>query len=232
MNIKQSDPFILKRYEAYIGVLIDDLVIKGTEEPYRMFTSRAEYRLLLREDNTDQRLIEKAKKTGLITHDYYNKFYEKMDKINTTKKSLKEIILVPDKQTNNKLINLDIEILNKPTNLYDLLKRQCFTWNILDILQSEFKLIDESIKKQLEIEIKYEGYIEKEKQEVEKLKKFEDIRIPESFIYKNIPGLTREVQMKLSEIRPQTLGQASRISGITPASLSVLLIYLKKEAML
>jgi tRNA uridine 5-carboxymethylaminomethyl modification enzyme len=229
MNINEKEPFILKRYEAYIGVLIDDLVTKGTEEPYRMFTSRAEYRLLLREDNVDQRLLEKGRDIGLVAEEYYKYYVEKMAHIRNAKEYLSEQKLLPDKDTNLKFEKINKEKIINPINLYNLLKRSNINIANLDFFDDNIKNFDELIKKQIEIEIKYEGYIEKQNQEVEKLKKIENIKIPENFNFKDIPGLTKEVQQKLDKIKPNSLGQASRISGITPAGLSVLLIYLKKN---
>ena len=228
LRVKDKEPFILNRSEAYIGVLIDDLVTKGTEEPYRMFTSRAEYRLLLREDNADLRLMEKGYQIGLIKDDIYKRLETKKEVLGDGLKRLKATTIYPRKEVNDKLVGLRSSPLRNVSTLEDLLKRPEISYQDLCLFDSLPSDLPDEIVRQLEIHVKYQGYIDRQQQQVEQCKKMEGIVIPPDLDYREIPGLSREVREKLVKIRPYTLCQTSRISGITPAAISILTIYLKK----
>jgi len=228
LRVKDKAPFILDRSEAYIGVLIDDLVTKGTEEPYRMFTSRAEYRLLLREDNADLRLMEKGYQIGLVGDDSYEKLKTKRKVIRDELRRLKETMVYPRKEVNERLVHLQSAPLRNVSTLEDLLKRPELSYQDLYLFDSPPSDLPDEIVKQVEIHVKYQGYIDRQQQQVERFKKLEEIVIPPELDYNEIPGLSWEVREKLLKIRPYTLGQTSRIAGITPAAISILTIYLKK----
>jgi len=229
LKVKKLPPFIIDRSQGYIGVLIDDLVTKGTNEPYRMFTSRVEYRLILREDNADLRLAELGFKIGLIPRERYEKIKEKKEVIKKEIKRLSSTRLFPTPEVNEKLIKLNSSPIKSPVSLKDILKRPEVSYKDLKDILPSFEEKGEDIAKQVEIEVKYEGYIKRQNQEVEKFKEIEKITIPPDFDFTSIPGLSKEVREKLSLIRPLSLGQASRISGITPAAISILMIYLKRK---
>ena len=228
LRVQDKEPFMLNRSEAYIGVLIDDLITKGTEEPYRMFTSRAEYRLLLREDNADLRLMEKGYQLGLIKGDIYKRLERKKELISDRLKRLKETSVYPRKEVNDTLVHLQSAPLRNVSTLEGLLKRPEISYQNLYLFDSLPSDLPDEIVRQLEIQVKYQGYIDRQQQQVEKFKKMEGVVIPPDLDYSEIPELSREVREKLIKIRPYTLGQTSRISGITPAAISILTIYLKK----
>lgn len=228
--VKGQEPLIIDRSEGYIGILIDDLVTKGVDEPYRMFTSRAEYRLILREDNADLRLREKGHRIGLVGSEAYSRFLEKRARIKTEMRRLEETKVFPTNGVNDLLARIGSSPLKKPHTLKELLRRPEITYrelSLLDTLSTDF--IDSDITGQICMEIKYEGYITRQSEQVEKFKRIEKVYIPSNFSYESIPGLSNEIVQKLSRIRPSSLGQASRISGITPAAISVLMVYLRQS---
>ncbi|HEC99195.1 MAG TPA: tRNA uridine-5-carboxymethylaminomethyl(34) synthesis enzyme MnmG [Proteobacteria bacterium] len=227
--VEGKDPVILDRSQAYIGVLIDDLVTKGTNEPYRMFTSRAEYRLLLREDNADLRLTELARAVGLVTDDAYAIYQAKKKKIEEALAGLHGIKLPPNTANNDWLRSCNSAPLKNITSLADLLRRpELFLRDIVP-LYPVLADLPPQVAGELEVTIKYEGYVRRQAEQVERFKKLEGCLVPEDIDFRTLPGISREVQEKLDRIRPRSLGQAARISGITPAAVSILHIHLKKR---
>lgn len=229
LNIKGQPPFLIDRSQAYIGVLIDDLVTKGTNEPYRMFTSRVEYRLLLREDNADLRLTKLGFKRGLVSKQRYQEIKEKTEAINKEIKRLASSRIFPTSKVNDKLLRLKSSPIKSPSSLKDLLKRPEIHYQDLKSLSQSFQGTNSGVFQEVEIEVKYEGYIKRQNSRVEKFKQMENQKIPSDFDFNKVPGLSKEVKEKLSQIRPTSLGQVSRISGVTPAAISILMIYLKKS---
>ncbi|MGG3999287.1 tRNA uridine-5-carboxymethylaminomethyl(34) synthesis enzyme MnmG [Anoxybacillus kestanbolensis] len=223
-----KEELILSRSEAYIGVLIDDLVTKGTNEPYRLLTSRAEYRLLLRHDNADLRLTEIGYKIGLISQERYEKFVAKKEAIEAEKKRLKSYIIKPTPQVQQLIRDAGGSELKDGIRAADLLKRPEMTYEHIRMIAPAEQPIDPEVAEQVEIQIKYEGYIEKSLQQVEKLKKMENKKIPEDIDYDVITGLATEARQKLKQVRPLSIAQASRISGVNPADISILLVYLEQ----
>lgn len=229
-RVREEPPIVLNREQAYIGVMIDDLVTKGTQEPYRMFTSRAEYRLLLREDNADLRLRELGHQIGLVSDALYEKFKQKREEIERLLALLSDVRLNPQPDVIHTLEDLGLGSISQPVTLKDLLKRPGAEFEDIAKVDSRILSFDNEVAEQATILVKYDGYIRRQMEQVERVKYLEGTRIPEGFDYQDIPGLSNEVKEKLSRIRPISLGQASRISGITPAAVSILQIYLKKLA--
>ncbi len=227
LKIEGKSPFILGRNEAYIGVLIDDLTTRGTKEPYRMLTSRAEYRLLLRHDNADIRLREYGYKLGLINEDKYTRFKDKLNKIEELKNYLKNNKIVTSEK--ELLTSLGTSLINDGITLYDLLKRPEITINKLIDCGKVPNIYSKEVIEQVEIYIKYEGYIRKEEKEVIKMSDMENTKIPEDIDYDKVINLASEAKDKLKKVLPTSLGQASRISGVNPSDIAMLSVYLKKE---
>jgi tRNA uridine 5-carboxymethylaminomethyl modification enzyme len=228
LKAQKKEPLILDRSDAYIGVLIDDLVTKGTNEPYRLLTSRAEYRLILRHDNADVRLTGYGFKVGLIKEDRYSRFLSKLDKIETEKQRLKEITIKPTKEIQELLFNLSGSELKDGIKPYELLKRPEIQYSHLLKIGFGNNELETEVLEQVEIQIKYEGYIEKSLQQVEKMKKMDSKKIPDNIDYDSINGLASEARQKLKQVRPLSIGQASRISGVNPADISILLVYIEQ----
>lgn len=228
MNILRKEPFVLTRSDAYIGVLIDDLITKGTDEPYRMMTSRTEYRLSLRQDNADLRLTEMSYNIGLATKERYEKCLNKKTLIENEINRLKSSILTPKENTNNALEALGSMKLKTAISLYDLIKRPELDYEIIKDLDTTREPLDREIKMQVQTMIKYEGYIEKQSQQIEAFKKLENKKL-ENIDYNSLSGLRIEAVQKLAKFRPETVGQASRISGVSPADINVLLIHLETQ---
>ncbi|MFC4558481.1 tRNA uridine-5-carboxymethylaminomethyl(34) synthesis enzyme MnmG [Virgibacillus kekensis] len=223
-----KDPVILDRSQAYIGVLIDDLVTKGTNEPYRLLTSRAEYRLLLRHDNADLRLTETGYELGLIKEERYEKFVEKKRLVEQEKKRLFKIIIKPTDDVQKMMEEANASPLKEAVRAYDLLKRPEISYdNLLQVIEADDSLSNE-VCEQVEIQIKYEGYIKKANEQVERMLKMEDKKIPADIDYDDISGIATEAREKLKKVRPLSVGQASRISGVNPADVSILLVYIEQ----
>lgn len=229
LSFKGKDPLILDRAEAYIGVLIDELVTKGTEEPYRMMTSRAEYRLLLRQDNADLRLKEKGYELGLISEERYQKFLDKKNDIERTLEFLRNYQVTPTPENKEKLQSLDSGALSKPVKLAKILKRPEIDYDDLKFFAPELPEVSQEVKDQVSIQTKYKGYIDRQMSQVEQFKKMEDNLIPEDIDYSELENMRLEAREKLKKIKPRSLGQASRISGVSPADISVLMIYLEQQ---
>ena len=229
LKIRGGEPFILDRSDAYIGVMIDDLVTLGTKEPYRMFTSRAEHRLLLRQDNADLRLLEKGYRLGLISEKQYAAFQEKKAMIADEIARLKSIWVKPSVAVNAVLQSRDTPELEQPASLEQLLKRPELSYADIVALNETAPTLPRGVAQQVEVQCKYEGYILREFEQVEKFKKLEHKRIPDDFVYDDVQGLSRELREQLTEVRPASLGQASRLPGMTPAALSILAILLEKR---
>ncbi len=224
-----KEPIVLDRSQAYIGVLIDDIVTKGTNEPYRMMTSRAEYRLLLRQDNADLRLTEIGHEIGLISDERYSKFIKKKEEIQKEIERIKSTTVKPTKEINEFLEKYNSSIISNGVKLADLLKRSELTYENLSEIDIGRPELPPETKKEVEIQIKYEGYIKLQEEQVEKFKKLETKLLPKNVDYSQIRGLRLEARQKLNKIKPNSVGQASRISGVSPADISVLLIYLEQN---
>jgi tRNA uridine 5-carboxymethylaminomethyl modification enzyme len=228
LTLEGMPPLILDRSEAYIGVLIDDLVTRGTNEPYRMFTSRAEYRLYLREDNADLRLREQGYRFGLVQEKEYELFLKKKQSIESLAERVSRWIVNPTKENNDKLRAMGTSPVKQATYLREILKRPEVSF--FDLFQCDAGLsdFDQEARDQVEVQIKYEGYLMRQQEQIERFKRLENLKIPEDMDFQSILGLSNEVKEKLCKMRPISIGQASRISGITPAAISILIVNLKK----
>lgn len=228
MKIRGGEPLVLKRSEAYIGVLIDDLVTKGTAEPYRMMTSRAEYRLILRQDNADLRLTEYGRRVGLVSDERYERYQKKKNEIETAIKKLQEQILTPSSETNEKLSSYGLGEIKTSTTLFDLLRRPEADYQKLKQIFGLPEISAEAAK-QVDITVTYEGYIRRQQDQIARMEKLETKLLPPDMDYEKVPSLREEAREKLIAMRPRSVGQAGRISGVSPADVSVLLVWLEKE---
>ncbi len=227
-KIKGKEPLILDRTQGYIGVLIDDIVTKGTNEPYRMMTSRAEYRLLLRQDNADLRLTEIGHEIGLISDERYKRFLTKKENIEKEVERLKKTVVKPTEKVNKILKKCGTSELNNGSKMAELIKRPEVSYEILKDIDENRPELSYQEKEEVEIQIKYEGYIKLQEEQVEKFKKLEEKILPENIDYETINGISLEGRQKLNKFKPRSIGQASRISGVSPADVSVLLVYLQQ----
>lgn len=228
--VREQDPLLLRREQAYLGVLVDDLITKGVNEPYRMFTSRAEYRLQLREDNADMRLTEDGYKIGLVGEEQWRMFNEKREAIEREIQRLKTTWYTPQKLAEEEQLRVFGQKLSREANLHDLLRRPNLDYATLMTLpdaQPETALAD-SVVEQVEIQVKYQGYIDRQNEEIDSRRDIETLKLPEDIDYSKVKGLSAEVQQKLNQHKPETVGQASRISGVTPAAVALLMVHLKR----
>ncbi len=226
--LEGREPFILSRSEAYIGVLIDDLVTKGTKEPYRMFTSRAEFRLFLREDNADLRLTEKGRALGLVSGSAYARFLEKKRGIEAVREIIRLEKVTPNAGIQDWLRERGSSPLSRPVSLAELLRRPEIRMEDLKTVCPSLAPFDGEVLEQVQIQVKYEGYLKRQREEIASFDRLESIRLPEDIDYAAIPGLSKEIQEKLTQVAPASLGQASRISGVTPAAISILMMIVKR----
>ncbi|HHX2508706.1 TPA: tRNA uridine-5-carboxymethylaminomethyl(34) synthesis enzyme MnmG [Neisseria subflava] len=228
--VREQDPLLLRREQAYLGVLVDDLITKGVNEPYRMFTSRAEYRLQLREDNADMRLTEDGYKIGLVSEEQWRMFNEKREAIEREIQRLKTTWYTPQKLAEEEQLRVFGQKLSREANLHDLLRRPNLDYAALMTLpdaQPETALAD-SVVEQVEIQVKYQGYIDRQNEEIDSRRDIETLKLPDDIDYAKVKGLSAEVQQKLNQHKPETVGQASRISGVTPAAVALLMVHLKR----
>jgi tRNA uridine 5-carboxymethylaminomethyl modification enzyme len=232
LKVRDGSAFVLGRDEAYVGVMIDDLVTKGVDEPYRMFTSRAEHRLILREDNADLRLTEKGYGIGVVDKERYRKVVEKKQDIEDALQRLRSVRLKPTKETQEMLKRSGLESIKNPVTLEDLLKKPEITIKMLKGIEDKLESVEEDIAYQVELNVKYRGYTERQQDMIERTKKLEGKKIPSDTKYDEVSGLSREVIEKLTKVRPISLGQASRVPGVTPASITALLVHFKKTGTL
>ena len=229
MKVLGREPVIFDRSESYIGTLVDDLVTKGANEPYRMMTSRSEYRLVLRQDNADERLTPLGHRIGLISDERYAKFLKKQELKKEELNRLKSTVISPTDEVNEILVSRETSEITSGVRLIDLMKRPQLGYDALKSVDKTRPELDPNIFEQVEIEIKYEGYIQKQLKQVEQMKKLEVKQLPKDFDYNEIEGLRLEAREKLNKIKPLNIGQASRISGVSPADISVLLIWLAQN---
>ena len=229
MKVLGREPVIFDRSESYIGTLVDDLVTKGANEPYRMMTSRSEYRLVLRQDNADERLTPLGHRIGLISDARYAKFLKKQELKKEELNRLKSTVISPTDEVNEILVSRETSEITSGVRLIDLMKRPQLGYDALKSIDKTRPELDPNIFEQVEIEIKYEGYIQKQLKQVEQMKKLEVKQLPKDFDYNEIEGLRLEAREKLNKIKPLNIGQASRISGVSPADISVLLIWLAQN---
>ena len=228
--VREQDPLLLRREQAYLGVLVDDLITKGVNEPYRMFTSRAEYRLQLREDNADMRLTEDGHKIGLVGEEQWRMFNEKREAIEREIQRLKTTWYTPQKLAEEEQLRVFGQKLSREANLHDLLRRPNLDYAALMTLegaQPECRL-PENVIEQVEIQVKYQGYIDRQNEEIDSRRDIETLKLPDDIDYSKVKGLSAEVQQKLNQHKPETVGQASRISGVTPAAVALLMVHLKR----
>ena len=231
LKVQGKEPWCPRRDEAYIGVMVDDLITMGTMEPYRMFTSRAEYRLLLREDNADLRLTEKGRELGLIDDNRWQLFSEKSEGIEQEMQRLASTWVQPGTEQGDIVNALVEKPITREYSLKDLVKRPELNYSDVAGLKGE-PATNEQVAEQVEIQIKYSGYIDRQSEEIDRLRRYENTLIPQDFDYHSVEGLSNEVKQKLSDAKPNTLARASRIPGVTPAAVSLLLIFLKKNGVL
>ncbi len=229
LKVKGDQPLILDRSEAYIGVMIDDLTTKGTDEPYRLFSSRCEYRILLREDNADLRLREFGFRVGLISGDEYKLVKEKAKKIEEETNRLQSVRLNPSQQLNDRLIEKGLVPIKKTMTLEELLKRQDINYDTIIDIENKEKELSDDVAYQVEVNIKYSGFVQRQNQDIEKFKNLENIKIPADISYKDVKGLSNEAVERFEKARPLSLGQASRLTGIRPSMIWTLMMYLKKQ---
>jgi tRNA uridine 5-carboxymethylaminomethyl modification enzyme len=223
-----KEPVIIDRSEGYIGVLIDDIITKESREPYRMMTSRAEYRLLLRQDNADLRLTEIGHKIGLISDERYERFVNKKAAIEKEIKRVGKVNIAPAKEVNELLASLNTTPLETGAKLSELMRRPELTYDLLAPIDTDRPQLEDEVREQVNIQIKYEGYIKRQQQQVEQFKKLEARRIPDDINYDDVMGLRIEARQKLSQVRPVSIGQAGRISGVSPADVNMLLVHLER----
>ena len=228
LQVKGQEPFILGRHESYIGVLIDDLTTKGTEEPYRMFTSRVEYRLIVREDNADARLSKYGHAFGLLSDLEYESVERKYEAIGREVEHLRTTKIGPGTELDEILVQKNSSPIRQQISLYDLLKRPQVTYDLIAPYDGNLKNYPSQVIGQIEYEIKYEGFIGRQLKEVERFRHIENIKVPVDIDYDKVHSLSKEICEKLKRFTPTTLGQANRISGVTPAAITILMIYLKK----
>ena len=228
LKVKGKEPWTPRRDEAYLGVLVDDLITLGTQEPYRMFTSRAEYRLLLRQDNADIRLTEVGRQLGLVDDYRWKTFQVKQEAVEQEKQRLLDTWVQPESEQGNVAAAILGQPLRHEYTLHDLLKRPQMDYEKIRLIAGEVNIDDPEVLEQVETQVKYQGYITRQEEEIARLIKHQQTVLPEAFDYRQVKGLSNEVRQKLELVRPETLGQASRISGVTPAAVSILLIHLKK----
>ena len=228
--VREQDPLLLRREQAYLGVLVDDLITKGVNEPYRMFTSRAEYRLQLREDNADMRLTEDGHKIGLVGEEQWRMFNEKREAIEREIQRLKTTWYTPQKLAEDEQIRVFGQKLSREANLHDLLRRPNLDYAALMTLEGAMpsENLSAEVIEQVEIQVKYQGYIDRQNEEIDSRRDIETLKLPENIDYSKVKGLSAEVQQKLNQHKPETVGQASRISGVTPAAVALLMVHLKR----